>query len=413
MKYVLRCSFCNEEYDSKEHIYCCKKDQKRLEIVYFYNQLTDVIDRSTLEKRKPGVWKYSELLPVRDNTKIVSLNEGGTRLRRCDRLSEILRVNNLYAKDETSNPTGTFKDRPASVGVSKSLEIKAKTIVVASDGNVAPATAAYAMMAGVNCVVFVPNYMSTERITQTMMYGANVIVVRGDINQCIDLAIEVERMYRWHHLTTAAAVNPYQMEGAKTIAYEISEQLAWTVPDWVIVPVGGGGILTANWKGFQEFFKLNLIDGLPKIIGVQASGCAPLVRAYQENRQPDDIKKWDKLQTIAIPIGVPFPLDGPTALAAIRESKGTAIDVSDKDILEAQRLLAKTEAIIAEPAGAVTLAGTKKLIEEDVIDKDDIIVFEVTGTGFKDLGFVSTMLKKPPEFEPKIDRHLISVLGIN
>ncbi|MFX0125547.1 MAG: threonine synthase [Candidatus Hodarchaeota archaeon] len=413
MKYVLRCSFCNEEYDSKEHIYCCRKDQKRLEIVYFYEQLVDVIDKTTLEKRKSGVWKYAELLPVLDNSKIVSIGEGGTRLRRCDRLSEILGIKNLYAKDETSNPTGTFKDRPASVGVSKALEIKAETIVVASDGNVAPATAAYAMMAGVKCFVFVPNYMSPERITQTMMYGANVIVVKGDINQCIDLAIEIEKMYHWHHLTTAAAVNPYQMEGAKTIAYEISEQLGWTVPDWVIAPVGGGGILTANWKGFKEFFNLNLIDGLPKIGGIQASGCAPLVRAYREKRKPDEIKKWDKLQTIAIPIGVPFPLDGPTALAAIRESKGTAIAVSDKEIVEAQRLLAKTEAIIAEPAGAVTLAGTKKLKEEDVIGKDDITVFEVTGTGFKDLGFIATLLKKPPEIEPKIDRNLISVLGIN
>jgi threonine synthase len=411
MKYVLRCSYCGEEYASKEQIYCCRRDGKRLEIVYFYDQLADFLDRATFEKRKPGVLKYAELLPLLDNSKIVSLGEGGTKLRRCDRLGKILRVKNLYAKDETSNPTGTYKDRQASVGISKALEFEAKGIVVASDGNAGPATAAYAAMAGLKCLVFMPDYTSPERITQTMMYGAKVIVVRGNINQCINLANEVQKEYNWHHLTTAGAVNPYQMEGSKTIAYEISEQLGWIVPDWVIVPVGGGGLLTANWKGFKEFFKLNLIDSLPKIVGVQACGCAPLVKAYQEKKKPDDIESWGKpIKTIAIPVAVPFPLDGPAAIAAIQESEGTAIAVSDEEILGAQKLLAKTETIIAEPAGVVSLAGTKKLLEEHVIDKDDNIVFEVTGTGFKDLGSVAKMFEKPPQIEPKAGRNSISAL---
>jgi threonine synthase len=335
-----------------------------------------------------------------DNSNIISLGEGGTRLHKCDKLSKILGVNNLYAKDETSNPTGTFKDRPASVGISKALEFKVKIIVIASDANAAPATAAYATIAGMKCFAFLPHYMSRERITQTILYGGNVIIVNGDINQCIDLAIKVQKRYGWHHLTTATSVNPYQLEGSKTIAYEISEQLEWNVPNWVIVPVGGGGLLTANWKGFKEFFDLGLIDGLPKIVGVQASECAPLVKAYRENT---DIKRWEKKpNTIAIPIAVPLPLDGYTALAAIKESKGTAVAVSDEEILEAQKLLAKTEAIIAEPAGVVTLAGTKKLLEEGVIGKDDTITFEVTGTGFKDLGFITKTLKKPPQIEPGI-----------
>lgn len=397
MNHTLKCFVCGKKYDPQERsLYECEKCGGSVKIIYNYEKVASTINIKTLEKRKGGLWKYKELLPVSDNSKTVTLGEGGTELHQCKRLARIIGVKRLYAKDETRNPTGTFKDRAATVGVSKALELGAKAIVIASDGNAGPATAAYAAKAGLRCCVFMPVITPIERIIQAQVYGAEVILVEGTVNDCIDVATEVGKHYAWHQLTTAIPLNPYQGEGSKTIAYEICEDLGWRVPDWVIVPVGGGGLLSANWKGFQEFFNLGLINKLPRIAGIQAEGCAPLVKAYEESRKPDEIENWGKPETLAITIGVPFPLDGATALTAIRKSKGAAVRVSDKEILRAERLLAENEGIFAEPAGAASLAGLMRLLEKGIIGKDEIIVFEVTGTGLKDLNSAIKTYEKPP-----------------
>ncbi len=387
MNYILKCLTCGKKYDS------CEKCKGGLEIIYDYDELAHKINTKILERRKIGVWKYKELLPMNDDSKIITLGEGGTKLHECKKLAEALSIEKIYAKDETRNPTGTYKDRPATVGVSKALEFGAKTVAIASDGNAGPATAAYAAKAGLRCYVFMPAVTPIERIVQVQMFGGKVILAKGTVSDCIDILTKVQDQYGWHQLTTAIPLNPYQAEGSKTIAYEICEDLEWNVPDWVVIPVGGGGLLTANWKGFKEFFKLGIIKKLPKVAAVQAKGCAPVVKAY--NNDKEKIENWGEPKTIAITIGVPYPLDGATALKAIRESKGTAVAVSDEEILRAEKLLAETEGIFAEPAGVASLAGTKKLIEKEIIGNEERVVFEVTGTGLKDLKSAVKMCGKP------------------
>jgi len=403
MDYILRCLDCGKEYSNpKESLYRCEKcEGGSLEIIYDYDKIAHKINIKILEKRKIGVWKYKELLPVRDSSKIITLGEGGTKLHECKRLAEVLGIEKIYAKDETRNPTGTFKDRPATVGISKALELGAKTVAIASDGNAGPATAAYAAKAGLKCYVFMPSTTPVERIVQVQMFGGKVILVKGTVSDCIDILTNVQDGYGWHQLTTAIPSNPYQAEGSKTIAYEICEDLGWNVPDWVVIPVGGGGLLTSNWKGFKEFFELGIIKKLPKVAAVQAKGCAPVVKVYNNNKEK--IENWGKPKTIAITIGVPYPLDGATALKSIRESKGTATAVSDEEILNMEKLLAQTEGIFAEPAGAASLAGVKKLIKKGIIGNKEKVVFEVTGTGLKDLKSAMKMHEKPPciKAEPK------------
>jgi len=400
--YVLKCFACGEKYNDLQKLMLrCEKCGGSLKIIYDYDKITQEINKEILKSRKPGVWKYKELLPLRDTSKIVSLGEGGTKLHKCERLANVLDIGELYAKDETRNPTGTFKDRPATVGISKALEFGIKTVAIASDGNAGPATAAYAAKAGLTCYVFMPIITPTERILQAEMFGGKVISVEGTISDCIDLLTEAQEQYGWYQLTTAIPVSPYQAEGPKTIAYEICEDLKWNIPDWVVIPVGGGGLLTANWKGFKEFFKLGFIKKLPKIAAVQAEGCAPLVKAYNKG-EIEEIKNWGMPESVAISIGVPFPLDGISALKAVKESEGTAMAVSDEEILKAEKLLAKTEGIFAEPAGIASLAGVRRLLQERVIKKGESVVFEVTGTGLKDFKSAKRMCEEPPCIKAKL-----------
>jgi len=402
LHYILRCSVCSTIYNRPEKsLYRCKKCGNGLELVYNYERIASQINREILEKRKPGIWRYKELLPVKANSKIVSLGEGGTRLHNCRRLAKVLGIRKIYAKDETRNPTGTYKDRPAAVGISKALEFGVKTVALASDGNAGPAMAAYAAKRGLKCYVLMPANTPVERINQVQIFGGKVIRVKGTVSDCLDLLYEVQGHYRWYQLTTAILSNPYQAEGSKTIVYEICQDLEWRSPDWLVVPVGGGSLLTANWKGLKELSQLGFIERLPRMVGVQAEGCAPVVRAYEQGKIPRGIESWGEPKTIAITIAVPSPLDGVGVLEAIKESNGTAIAVSDEEILEAEKLLAETEGIFSEPAGVVSLAGVRKLIDIGKIDKEENIVFTVTGTGLKDSESVMRICKSSPCIEPR------------
>lgn len=404
MHYLLRCFICGTTYNHPEKsLYRCKKCGGGLELLYNYERIGSQINRKILEKRKPGIWRYKELLPVKTNSKIVSLGEGGTKLHNCQRLAKVLAIGKIYAKDETKNPTGTYKDRPAAVGISKALEFGVKTVALASDGNAGPAIAAYAAKRGLKCYVFIPANTPIERINQVQIFGGKVIRVKGTVSDCLDLLYEVQDQYGWYQLTTAIPLNPYQAEGSKTIVYEICQDLEWHSPDWLVMPVGGGSLLTANWKGLKELSQLGFIERLPRMVGVQAEGCAPVVRAYEQGKVQRWIKSWGEPKTIAITIAVPSPLDGIGVLEAIKESNGTAIAVSDKEILEAEKLLAETEGIFSEPAGVVSLAGARKLIDLGKIDKEENIVFTVTGTGLKDSKSVMRICKNSPCIEPRLE----------
>lgn len=405
LEFFIECSSCGETYNYAKNIYSCEKCGERLEITYPYREIAKKIDREVLvSSSRKGLRKYLDLLPITKEDSLLSLGEGNTPLQKCDRLTNELGVENLYAKNETTNPTGTFKDRPASVGIGRAIELGGNKIVVASDGNVAPATSAFARKAGLKSVIILPEYMQTTRITQTIVYGSDVFIVDGgDVNDCIDLSSKIEEKYNYHHLSTAAPVNPYQMEGSKTVGFEICEQLNWEMPDWVATPIGGGGLLTSNWKAFNEFYKLGLIDSLPKMVGVQAEKCAPVVEAYNNGERKEIERVRKDINTVAVPIAVPYPLDGETALDAIFDSDGTAVSVEDEEMEEVQKLLAETESIVAEPAGATSLAGVRKLSEKGVIDESDSVVFEVTGTGLRELQDLRKEYREPYHINPEIE----------
>jgi threonine synthase len=397
---------CGHEYAPKRGLYVCGRCEGKLEVVYDYEAISEKLTRRNLEGRARGVWKYFELLPVESRKNVVSLGEGGTPLLRANNLGKELGLRHLYLKDETRNPTGSFKDRPMSVGVSKALEFGAEVVVTASSGNAAIALAAYAAKAGIRCYAFVPAKTPGSKIAQISMHGAKVVKVpgKGRGDPTYELMRTSWKRFGWAPVPSAGAFNPYHWEGAKTISYEICEQLGWKVPDWVIIPTGAGTLLSGNAKGFSDFEKLGLVRGTPKLVAIQAKGCAPIVRAFERDIPFEEIETWPNPKTVAGGLVDPFPWDADTALSAIRRSDGTALAVSDEKILEAQKLLARCEGIFAEPSGAAGLAGVKRLLEGGTVDPSDVVVVEITGGGLKDPKTALRISEKPRVVEPGLGR---------
>jgi threonine synthase len=368
----------------------------------------EVLNPSVLSGRRPGVWKYRELLPINNPNNIVSLCEGGTPFLHALRLGAKIGLNEVWVIDESRNPTCSFKDRPMTVGVSKAVELGYDTVASASSGNAAAALSAYAAKAGLRCITFVQQMTSTAKLVQLTMHDAKVVRVRG-LESGQDPAVKMLKTscqhYDWYPCPTIAAMNPYQAEGPKTMSYEIVEGLEWKTPDWVAVPVGGGGALAGNWKGYTEFKQLGFIEDLPRMIAVQPKGCAPLVRAFENGVDADKIVPWDEpTGPVSIATGLldPFPWDGDVALSAIRDSNGSAIAVSDQEILNAQKLLAKYEGIFAEPSGATSLAGLIKLKESGTMDRSDKVVVEITGSGLKETSLMAEQMAEIPLINPSM-----------
>jgi len=401
----LKCARCGEEHDPDEKVFYCSKLDGRLDIYYDYDAISSVLTKDELVRRKGGTWKYRELLPIKEGTRVVDLGEGNTPLIKCEDLGRAIGLRNLYAKDETRNPTWSFKDRPMSVGVAKGIEFGVKTAVIASSGNAAAALAAFCAKANIDCVTFVPHFAGAGKVAQLMLYGAKVVRLRWgeEEDPTVKMMLETSRKYGWYPCPSFGPFNPYQFEGNKTMAYEVCEQLNWEAPDWLFIPVGSGGLLAGNWKGFKEFKNLGFMSSLPKIVAVQSTGCAPLVRAHEQGKGPFEIEPWGKPETIATGLEDPFPWDGDAALRAIRESEGTAVSVTNEEILEAQKMLAKEEGIFAEPSGVASLAGLIKLLKRGVVDSGDLVVVEITGSGLKDPEVVSEHMGLPPVIEPKIE----------
>lgn len=402
----LKCAKCGEEHNAEEKVLLCSKaDNGRLDVYYDYEKIAKAITRDNIEARR-GFWKYFELLPIDDKKNIISLGEGNTPLLKSPKLGEKLGLSSLYIKDETRNPTASFKDRPMAVGISKAVEFGAKVVVCASSGNAAAAASAYSAKAGLKCFTFVPEHASVGKIAQLILYGASVFRfkrVKEDEDPTVKMLRLVYEKYGWYPCPSFGPFNPYQAEGPKTMAYEIVEQLGWKSPDWVFIPVGGGGLLAANWKGFKEFHDLGFVPNLPKIAAVQADGCAPVIRAFKQNKRPFDIDTWIDPNTIATGLADPLPWDGDAALSSIRESGGTAGSVSDPEILTAQKLLAQCEGIFAEPSGVTSLAGLIRAVESGVVDRSETVVVEITGSGLKDPSVVLKEFKDPPLIEPDIE----------
>jgi threonine synthase len=344
--------------------------------------ISEALEKTAFERRGPGVWKYLELLPVHTTSNIVSLGEGGTFLQKCDGLAKALGMRELYVKNETTNPTGSFIDRGMTVLVSKAIEANLKSLSCVPTGNLGASLAAYATKSGITCKILLSSEIDLGKLYQIIAYNADI---RLDDDGEKRFARNDGNDFR------VTPSNPFLIEGEKTIAYEICEQLGWHPPSRIISPMGTGGLTSMIWKGFQDLTQLGFIDDASSMItGVQAEGCCPIVEAYKHQRS--EIEPFHEPRSLAVDIKVGNPPLGKMALAAIRDSKGTAITVSDTEILEAIRLLAKTEGIFAEPSAASTVAGLKKLIRMGKIAKDEEVVCVITGTGLKDPSIIERLV---------------------
>ncbi|MFA6106548.1 MAG: threonine synthase [Patescibacteria group bacterium] len=401
--YQLKCVKCGAVWDEKETSTTCLKCGGPLDVSYDWKFIGARLNLYNLRSAPISATKYLNFYPILDLSKLVSLNEGGTPLKKSKRIAKKLGIKNIYFKDETTNPTGVFKDRGTMVEITKALEIGAKAIVVASTGNMAASVSAYAAQAGLPAYIVIPEGTPLGKLTQTLAYGARMIQVRAPYSICAKLAEEIARKYGFY----LAGDYAFRAEGQKSQGYEIVEQLNWNAPDYLIGPVGVGTNLAAIYKGMKEYYNLGLIDKLPKVIAVQPRGSNAVVEAFKKGKK--DITPLTKLNTIASAVAVNNPFDGVKVLKAIYETKGMALEISDEEILEAEKELAGEESIFVEPSSALPLAALKKMVNERRIKENDVVVCSLTGHGLKDPLTMLRILPSPPSIEPKlseVDRYL-------
>ncbi|MCE8422586.1 MAG: threonine synthase [Candidatus Methanoperedens sp.] len=391
--YHLECIECHKRYKPTEIIYTCSCGGL-LDVIYDYSSIH--LTKNDLKGRL-SVWKYRALIPV--GREPITLNEGGTPLYRVDRIAKSVGLKDVYVKHEGMNPTGSFKDRGMTVGVTKALELGMKTVACASTGNTSASLAVYGAKAGVPAVVLLPaGKVALGKLAQALMHGGKVLCIRGNFDDALKLVRDLCDKEGFYLLNS---VNPYRLEGQKTIAFEIADQLGWEAPDRVVLPVGNAGNITAIYKGFKEFKRLGIIDSVPKMTGIQAEGASPIVRAIRN--KADAITAERKPETIATAIRIGNPVNAIKALIAIRESGGTAETVTDDEIIRAQHELASFEGIGVEPASASSIAGLRKLARMGLIDKDEKVVCVTTGHLLKDSEHVLSVCPKPIEIDATIE----------
>jgi len=393
------CITCGAEYGADEVIYSCKRCGDLLDVEYDYEALAERLEGSDWRSLPLSVWRYRDFLPICDLSKVVTLKEGGTGLHQCSRLSNLLGVKRLYVKNEGENPTGSFKDRGMTVGVTKALELDVKTVICASTGNTSASLAAYAAKAGLRCIVLIPSGKTAYgKLAQAMIYGAEVVQIRGNFDQALRIVLKLSERHREVYLLNS--INPYRLEGQKSLAYEICDQLNGKAPDRVILPMGNAGNISAVWKGLTEFHRLGLIDDLPRMVGIQAEGASPIARAIKLGS--DVVTPVERPETVATAIRIGAPVSWKKAVRALRESSGVAETVTDEEILDAQRMLARCEGLFVEPASASSIAGLRKLVELGEIDKDEVVVCVATGHGLKDPDIVMKMCERPLEADAEV-----------
>lgn len=398
MSYIkgLKCRECKREYSIKP-VHVCEFCFGPLEVVYDYEQIQKSLTREKIEGRPKTMWRYRELLPLNSDPS-VGRNVGFTPLIKAERLAKVLGVRDLYLKNDAVNhPTLSFKDRVVSVAVSKAKEFGFEVVSCASTGNLANSVAALAAEGGLESFIFVPHDLEKGKILGTLIYGTNLIGITGSYDEVNRLCSEIAENYRWAFVNIN--LRPFYAEGSKTFGYEIAEQLGWKTPRHVIVPMAGGSLITKIWKGFNELKEIGLLDGIDsKIYGAQASGSNPIVSAFKEGI---DWIKPQRPKTIAKSLAIGNPADGFYALKTIRESGGTAEDVSDEEIVEAMKLLARTEGIFTETAGGVTVGVTKKLIDRGILPRDESILISITGNGLKTQEAIQDRVGQPLIIEAK------------
>jgi threonine synthase len=396
----LECIECGSKFKIHERFYTCPKCGGLLEVEFELSELKRKLDRKRLKIEAPNVWKYRVFMPILDESKIVSLREGGTPLYRCNRLAKEVGVRELYVKFEGANPTGSFKDRGMTVGVTKALELGAKTVACASTGNTSASLSAYAAKAGLRCVVLLPKgKVARGKLAQTLIYGAQTIAVKGNFDEALAILRRICDERKDIYLLNS--LNPFRPQGQKSIGFEIADQLGWEVPDRVVVPMGNCANIWAIYKGFFEFDLVGLTKGIPVMTGIQSEGSMPIVDAIK--RGLDKFVPVKKPETIATAIRIGNPVNGPKAIRAIRASKGTAEAVSDVEIIKAQKLMTRLEGIGVEPASASTIAGLKKLVRRGTVKRDERVVCVATGHVLKDPEEAIMVSERPREAPAKYE----------
>jgi threonine synthase len=394
---ALKCRECGREYPL-EATHVCEFDFGPLEVAYDYPRIKKSLTRKHIEERPRTMWRYRELLPVAGEP-TVGFQVGYTPLVKADRLAKRLGIRELWIKNDAVNyPTLSFKDRVVSVALSRSRELGFKTVACASTGNLANSVAANAAAAGLEAYVFIPSDLEHSKIVNSLVYGANVVGIKGHYDEVNRLCAEIAGKYGWAFVNVN--MRPYYAEGSKSMGFEIAEQLGWQAPRHTVIPMASGSLLTKIHKAYQEFAKLGLIAESPwKIHGAQATGCSPISVAQKAGL---DFFKPVKPDTIAKSLAIGTPADGFYALRVMKETGGHAEDVTDDEVREGIRLLAEYEGIFAETAGGVTVGVAKKLIAQGKIPADDSAVLCITGNGLKTIDAIEKHVGAPREIRPSL-----------
>ena len=394
----LKCRECGRLYEKKA-IHVCEFDFGPLEAAYDYDKIKKSISRQAIASRPQSMWRYRELLPI-DGDPTVGLQVGFTPLIKADRLAKALGIRELYIKNDAVNyPTLSFKDRVVSVALSRARELGFEIVACASTGNLANSVAANAAAAGLKSYVLIPYDLERSKVLNSLVYGTNVIGIRGAYDQVNRLCSEIAGKYGWGFVNVN--LRPYYAEGSKSMGFEIAEQLGWKLPRHTVVPMASGSLLTKITKSYQELFKVGLLDEVPfSVHGAQATGCNPISAAFKGGT--DIIRPVPKPDTIAKSLAIGTPADGYYAVHAIRENGGACDDASDPEIIEGIKLLAETEGIFAETAGGVTVACAKKLIAAGKIPAHESAVLCITGNGLKTAEAVADHVGAPRIINPSM-----------
>jgi threonine synthase len=376
----LECGLCGQEHEARRLLNLCRACGKPLLVRYDLERAAQTLTKESLASRRPDLWRYREVLPVDDDANIVALGEGWTPLLHASRLGESVGIRELYIKDESQNPTQSFKARGMAAAVSMAKELGAAKLAVPSAGNAAGALAAYAARAGLEAFIFMPRDTPRANVVECEQTGAHVTLMDGLITDC---GAEVGRRKEaegWFDVSTLK--EPYRVEGKKTLGYELAEQLNWELPDVIIYPTGGGTGLIGMWKAFDEMEQMGWIDSKrPRMVTVQASGCAPIVRAFEEGKRFAD--EFPNAATTASGLRVPKAIGDFLILDALRASGGTAIAVTDEELIAATREIGSAEGVFCAPEGAACLPALRKLIESGAVIGSDRVVLFNTGSGVK------------------------------
>jgi threonine synthase len=402
----LRCTLCGRSYQPDEVQYYCPACGQvgTLDVLYDYPALKAQLDRDALRNNtEHSMWRYRPLLPIAPNTVVPPLRVGFTPMYDSPRLTENLGVRQAWVKDDGQNPTASLKDRASAMVVGRALEQGVGIVSTASTGNAAAALAgvgASVQTASVRIIIFVPATAPEAKVAQLLVYGATVLLVEDTYDVAFDLCFQMSEVEGWYCRNTG--INPFTTEGKKTAAYEIAEQLNWDPPDVVVVSVGDGSIIGGLHKGFWELHQLGWIQRIPRLVGVQAMGSSPLVSAWEQGLNAQDMQPVDA-RTIADSISAGLPRDRAKALRAVRETEGAFLAISDEEIVQAIPQLARLTGVFAEPAASAVYAGAQRAVQSGIIHSDERVVLLVTGNGLKDIKRAQTSVSGGLRVKPDFD----------